>query len=38
MPSNGGQAGLAVLHTVDDWATKFGLYATYSTRARATWA
>ena len=28
MPSNSGQGGLAVLHTVDDWDTKFGLYAT----------
>ncbi|AMO24408.1 DUF1302 domain-containing protein [Ramlibacter solisilvae] len=28
MPSNSGQGGLAVLHTVDEWDTKFGLYAT----------
>ena len=28
MPSSSGQGGLAMLHTVDDWDTKFGLYAT----------
>jgi hypothetical protein len=28
MASNTGQAGLALTHTVDDWATKFGFYAT----------
>jgi hypothetical protein len=28
MPSNGGQGGLALLHTVQEWSTKFGLYAT----------
>jgi hypothetical protein len=26
-PSNSGQAGLAVKHTVEDWGTEFGLYA-----------
>ena len=28
MPSNGGQAGVALTHDVDAWASKFGLYAT----------
>ena len=28
MPSDGGQLGVALTHTVDAWATKFGLYAT----------
>jgi hypothetical protein len=28
MPSNGGQFGAALLHTVEQWATKFGFYAT----------
>jgi hypothetical protein len=28
LASNGGQAGLGLTQTVDDWATKFGLYAT----------
>ena len=28
MPSNSGQLGVALTHTVDDWATKFGFYAT----------
>src|SRR5262249_42309484 len=27
MPSNSGQLGAALTHTVDDWATRFGLYA-----------
>ena len=36
MPSNSGQGGLALLHTVDDWGTKFGLYATEFTRVPAT--
>jgi hypothetical protein len=28
MPSDAGQAGVAITHTLDEWATKFGLYAT----------
>src|SRR5262249_20670570 len=28
MPSNWGQFGLAATHTVEPWATKFGVYAT----------
>jgi len=28
LASNAGQGGLAVLHNVDDWQTRFGLYAT----------
>ena len=28
MPSDFGQAGVALTHTVDEWATKLGLYAT----------
>ncbi len=28
MPSDAGQFGIALTHTVDDWATKFGFYAT----------
>jgi hypothetical protein len=28
MPSDAGQFGVALTHTVADWATKFGLYAT----------
>jgi len=27
-PSNSGQGGIALRHTVDSWATEFGLYAT----------
>jgi hypothetical protein len=28
MPSDFGQGGVALMHTVDEWATKLGLYAT----------
>jgi hypothetical protein len=28
MPSNSGQAGAALTHSVDEWATKFGFYVT----------
>ncbi len=27
-PSNSGQGGVALKHTVEAWATEFGLYAT----------